>query len=279
MIRLLRSEFLELNINRMCQILAVSRAMVYRKKLKLREDNLLLIIEEIVTMFSGYGYRRVLRELKKRTLSVSEYRVRKTLRENGLLARRPRTLGITRSCWRDKRSANLIKHTKVTACNQAFVGDTTLIRTPFGSVYLATLLDLFSRKVVAFKLSRRNDLNLTLSCLNHAIETRRPNLSWIHHSDQGSTYLASAYTKRVRDAGGRLSHSKAGCPQENAVAESFFRTLKLEEVDRNRYECYAELEASLEYYIEQIYNEKRMHSSLGYLSPDEFEARSTGGSA
>jgi len=261
----------------MCQLLGVHRSLVYRRAGRLARPPLLGCLERLVTTFLGYGYRRVHRALVRQGVEVSEYWVRKTMRQEGLQARRPRSRGITRARVLDRRAANLLKGLKPTRPDEVWAGDTTLIRTASGPVYLAGLIDVFTRRVVAWRLSRRNDAALTLACLNQALESRRPQAGWIHHSDQGSAYTAEVYVKRIRDAGGRLSLSKPGTPQENAYAESFFRTLKLEEVDRNHYETFLEAEAALESYIDDIYNNRRMHSSLGYLSPDEFENRFAGG--
>lgn len=257
----------------MAQLLGVPRSLLYRKQVQKRQfSEELAGIEKIVLEFLGYGYRRVFRDLRK-SQSVSEYRTRKLLRENGLSARRPRSKGVTRARLRDRRVSNLIKGHKPTGPNQIWVGDTTLLRTPTGPIYLAVLLDSFSRKVVSWHLSRRNDEALVRACLEKALEDRRPEPGWVHHTDQGSTYTAQNYVRRIRDAGGRLSYSAPGRPQENGMAESFMRTLKLEEVDRNRYENFLEAEAAIHNYMNTIYNQTRMHSALNYLSPDEFEAQ------
>lgn len=257
----------------MAQLLEVPRSLLYRKVVPKREfTSELAAIEEIVLTFLGYGYRRVLRALR-RHLAVTEYRTRQLLRENGLGARRARSKGITRARLIDRRAANLLKGHKPTGPNQIWVGDTTLLRTPTGPLYLAVLLDAYSRKVVAWRLSRRNDEALVRSCLEAALESRRPAAGWVHHTDQGSTYTAQNYVRRIRDAGGRVSYSAPGRPQENGMAESFMRTLKLEEVDRNRYENYLEAEAAIDNYMKTIYNQTRMHSALNYQSPDEFEAK------
>ena len=276
MIGLLRDEFSHLSVHRMCQLLGVHRSLVYRESSEKVSSVPLNIVEQIVTKYLGYGYRRVHRELKKLGIHQTQYSVRAFLRDQGLLARRPRSKGVTRSRVLDYRCCNLFKGTKATRPDEVWAVDTTLIRTSSGPVYMANLLDVFTRRVVAFSLSRRNDLALTMACLNKALEARRPDLGWIHHSDQGSTYTAQAYVKRIRDAGGRVSYTKPGSPRENAYAESFFRTLKLEEVDRNRYENLLEAEAAIAAYIE-LYNMTRMHSSLEYLSPNEFENRFVGG--
>ena len=276
MIGVLREEFAGLSVHRMCYLLGVHRSLAYRESGKRVSSVPLDVVEQIVTKYLGYGYRRVHRELANQGVHETQYSVRAFLRDQGLLARRPHSKGVTRSRVLDYRACNLLKGFNASRPDEVWVVDTTLIKTSSGPVYMANLLDVFTRRVVAFSLSRRNDLALTMECLNKALEARRPGLGWIHHSDQGSTYTAQAYVKRIRDAGGRVSYTKPGSPRENAYAESFFRTLKLEEVDRNQYLNLLEAEAAISAYV-VLYNSTRMHSSLGYLSPNEFEDRFVGG--
>lgn len=276
MIRVLRPMFPALSVHRMAQLLGVSRSLVYRRVRLRQAPALLPVVEQIVMTFLGYGYRRVLRELRSQGYACTEYGVRQLLRKQGLLARRPRSRGVTRMGVRDLRAANLLKGLSVSTSDAVWVADTTHIRTQAGPLYLAVLMDLHSRKIVSWQLSRRNDEQLTRACLDQALQQRRPSPSWIHHSDRGSPYTALAYTRRIRQAGGKVSLSRPGCPLENAHVESFFRTLKLEEVDRNRYASFLEAETALESYIDGLYNARRMHSSLGYTSPDQFEALQTG---
>jgi putative transposase len=233
-------------------------------------------IQELAVMFLGYGYRRMHRALVAEGYVASEYGVRKLMLENGLLARRPRSKGTTRGTSRDRRSPNLAKGLGEDGIDQIWVADTTLVRTCRGPLYLAAMMDRFSRKVVGWSLSHRNDEALVTGCLQKALERRRPPLGWVHHSDQGSTYTASGYLRLLRTYGGRCSHSAPGKPQDNAHMESFFRTLKLEEVDRNRYESFLEAQTSIATFIDELYNQRRMHSALGYMSPDQFESRHAG---
>jgi putative transposase len=259
----------------MCALLGVSRALVHRRPRPKERPALLDAIESVVTTFLGYGYRRVHRELARRGIQASVYQVREQMQRHGLQARRPRSKGITRNDPRARRYANLVKELAPAGPDQVWVADMTQIRTASGVVYMAGLVDLFSRKVVGWHVSRNPDVRLALACLEKALEARRPGPGWIHHSDQGSTYTAGEYVSRIRAAGGRMSMARTGCPYENAVIESFYRTLKLEEVRPNHYRSFLEAETSLERYI-RLYNQVRMHSSLGYLSPDEYEAYQTG---
>lgn len=256
----------------MCALLSVSRSLVYATRPPKAPGLPLEVVERLATTFLGYGYRRITRALHHEGIVASEHAVRRFLSEHGLLARRPRSKGVTRAQTRDRRAGNLAKGLRPEGPNQLWGADTTLVRTESGPLYLAAILDLFSRKVVGWSLSRRNDEALTQACLQRALEGRRPPLGWIHHSDQGSTYTAAGYARRIRDAGGRLSLSAPGKPRDNAQVESFFRTLKLEEVDRNRYTGFLEAHTSLSRYIDEIYNPLRMHSALEYMSPDQYES-------
>lgn len=270
MIGSLRAEFPQVSMVQLCRILNVPRSSAYRKP-KGGSDPLRSAIEKIVTTFLGYGYRRVTRELNRQGLVVGEHRVRRCMQENGLGIRPPRGRGITRRDPKAKVPENLLRQYRPTQPDEIWATDMTLIRTRSGPCYLAVMEDLYSRKIVSWHLSRSPDLNLALLCLEKALKNRKPKLGWIHHSDQGSVYTAPGYQTRVRAAGGRMSMSRTATPTDNAHVESFFRTLKKEEVLGNAYSSFLELEASLEKYIQGNYNALRMHSSLGYLSPDQFE--------
>jgi len=151
------------------------------------------------------------------------------------------------------------------------VADLTYIRLPAGFCYLAAILDAFSRKVVGWSLSRGIDAALAVAALEQALAGRQPGAGWIHHSDRGVQYACRDYVERLDAAGAQVSMSAKGTPRENAQAESFFRTLKHEEVNLSDYEDYDEAEQALGRFIETVYNEKRLHSSLGYRPPSEFE--------
>lgn len=259
----------------MCQLAGIPRSALYRvEKRKDWKDEAIAAIQQLVTTFTGYGYRRIYLALKEHGYEIGQRRVRRLMRENGLLVVKPRRLvGTTKRSAKSGSYSNLCKGYKPTGPNELWVTDLTAIRTRSGGMYLASILDVHSRKVVAWHLSRLADTDLVLACLEKALEKRRPKDGWIHHSDQGSTYTSAAYMQRVRLAGGRLSYSSVGRPQENAYAESFFKTLKAEEVHLSEYRSYLELQTSLEHYIDGVYNASRMHSSLGYRSPDQFEAQ------
>ena len=274
MIPSLLAEFPECSRVRLCRLLNVSLSESYRKAKK-EEPSLLMAIEKIVMAFLGYGYRRVHRELKAQGFETSRHHVRNLMREEGLgvrvRSRRPKS--ITKSALVPGSLENLLKQYEPTALGEIWVADMTLIRTGSGACYVAAILDAFSRRAVAWSLSRSPDLALALDCLEKALKKRKPVEGWIHHSDRGSTYTALGYQSMVRASGGRVSYSRPGKPTDNPQAESFFATLKKEEVRGNSYDSFLELEASLERYIDGNYNAVRMHSALGYLSPEQYEAQ------
>lgn len=265
-------EYPDLSRVRLCRLLGISRSESYRKAPS-KQPNFLAAIEKIVTTFLGYGYRRVHRELLAQGLQVSCHEVRKTMREEGLWIRSTKPKGITKSNPKDFKHENLLRKYEPTKIDEIWVTDMTLIRTKSGPVYLASMMDLFSRKIVSYGLSRNPDGMLAMKCLEQALEQRRPPEGWIHHSDRGSVYTSGEYVARVRTAGGRMSMSRPAKPTDNPHAESVFATLKKEAVKGNRFDGLIDLELSLSDYIDGIYNPRRMHSSLGYLSPDQFEAQ------
>ena len=229
-------------------------------------------IERLCLAFPGYGYRRVTAQLRRDGWAVNHKRVLAVMRTESLLCRlqrafRPPAAGSTRAAY-----PNLTQGLAVTQLDQVWVVDMTYIRLPQGFAYLACVLDAYSRRVVGWHLSRDIDTRLTLAALDRAIATRRPCAGLIHHSDRGVQYASADYVARLSEIGASPSMSKAGCPYDNAKAESFFRTLKKEEVYLSQYRNFEEARASLGAFLDDVYNVKRLHSSLGYLPPTEFEA-------
>jgi transposase InsO family protein len=167
---------------------------------------------------------------------------------------------------------NLIKGLAVTDVNQVWVSDITYIRILTGFVFLAVILDVFSRRVVGWALSKRIDHHLTLEALRMALRDRRPRAGLIHHSDQGVQYACKEYVKELQDHGVCISMSAKGNPYDNAYAEAFFKTLKNEEVYLWEYESFADVVERIPEFIEEVYNRKRVHSGIHYLPPEEFEA-------
>jgi transposase InsO family protein len=230
-------------------------------------------IERIVLRFPGYGYRRVSAALRREGWAVNHKRVLRVMRQESLLCQLRRCFKVTtESAHSFKRYPNLIKNIEIDALDQAWISDITYIRLPTTFCYLAAILDAYSRRCVGWQLSRRIDTHLTLWALEMALAARRPEPGLIHHSDQGVQYASSEYVARLEEAGALISMASVGNPYENAKAESFFRTLKMEEVYLKDYGNFEEAEQNIGQFIEEVYNEKRLHSSLGYLPPVEFEA-------
>lgn len=252
------------------------RSTFYYKRSKAREVRdaaLLPLIEEIAGDNPGYGYRRVTAELKKQGHRINHKRVLRIMREGKLLCKKRRAKAPMWRVDQDEPYPNLLRDAQITGANQAWVADITYIELPAGFAYLAVILDFYSRKVVGWAFSKRADERLARTALQMAINQRRPVPGCIHHSDQGVQYTSCRYLWALKAAGFRISLSRKGTPADNALMESFMKTLKYEEVYRWEYSGFQDAAQRLEIFIEQLYNERRLHSSLGYLSPSEFELK------
>ena len=229
-------------------------------------------IEAICLEFPRYGYRRVTRQLKREEWCINHKKILRLMRESDLLCQVKRKwVRTTDSKHQFPRYPNLIKGMTVSHLNQVWLADITYIRIRTGFVYLAAILDAFSRRVIGYALSASLGTVLTIEALHMAIVERKPNHGVIHHSDQGVQYASSEYVDELKMCGFEISMAQRGNPYENAMMESFFKTLKYEEVYLCEYETYQDVITRLPYFIEQVYNLKRLHSAIGYYTPKEFE--------
>jgi len=259
----------------------VSRATFYRHRQRVQpaepsqaERQARQAIREVALEMPSYGYRPMTAELQRRGLSVGRDRVLRYMREANLLCRRRRAfVATTDSRHGLKVFPNLARDLVVTNIDQLWVADITYIRLPREFVYLAVLLDAFSRRVIGWALRRQLTTELSLSALQMALATRPVKPGLMHHSDQGTQYAAADYIALLVKHQIRISMSRTGNPYDNAKAERFMRTVKYEEVYLADYQTLTEARASIRHFINEVYNRKRLHSALGYLPPVEFERR------
>jgi transposase InsO family protein len=236
------------------------------------EADLVDRIEAICLEFPRYGYRRVTEQLQRDLWCVNHKKVLRLMRESDLLCRvKRRWTNTTDSKHGFPRYPNLLKGVDVARLNQVWLADITYIRIRTGFVYLAAVLDAFSRRVIGYAISARLDASSTIEALHMAIAGRRPVPGVIHHSDQGVQYASTEYVGELKNHGFSISMSRRGNPYDNAMMESFFKTLKQEEVYLCEYETIDDVMDRLPYFIEKVYNRKRLHSALGYRPPNEFE--------
>lgn len=273
----LQQEYPTLSLRQLCSLLSLSRSWFYQRanaKAQAQPDIALRdAIERIVLAFPGYGYRRVTAQLHRQGWTVNHKRVLRVMRDEALLCQRKRRwIATTDSRHRFQIYPNLLTGLALDRPNQAWVADITYIRLPTTFGYLACVLDAWSRRCVGWQLSGTIDTQLTLAALNQAITLRQPAAGLIHHSDRGVQYARTAYLERLLGIGAQVSMSARGNPYDNAKAERFFKTLKREEVYLNQYETFADAELQIGQFIDDVYNQKRLHSSLGYLPPVEYES-------
>jgi putative transposase len=220
------------------------------------------------------GRPRITRELRRRGWTVNPKRVYRLLREDNLLCVRKRKFIVTTDSNHGRKVyANLAAEMALTGMDQLWRADITYIRLREEFVFLAVILDAFSRRVIGWALDRNMEDELTLTALRMALSRRRLQPGLVHHSDRGSQYASNQYTELLQAHGIQISMSRKGNPWDNAACESFMKTLQYEEVLRNEYRDLTEARASILAFIERVYNQKRLHSALGYVPPAEFEAQ------
>jgi putative transposase len=263
----------------MLELGRVSRSSFYRfvaerKPGTDRDIDLRDAIQRIALEWPSYGRPRITAELRRQGWRVNPKRVYRLMREDNLLCLRRRKFVITTDSNHGlavypNRGRELV----LTGLDQLWVADITYIRLEWEFVYLAVILDAFSRRVIGWALDRTLEASLTLDALGMALAQRRPAPGLVHHSDRGVQYASTDYTDLLKENGVVISMSRRGNPYDNATCESFIKTLKYEEVYRTEYRDLTEARASIGVFLEQVYNQKRLHSALGYVPPAEFEAQ------
>ena len=268
-----------LTIERMVKLAQLSRASYYRleeesagsrsaPEMELRDA-----MQRIALEWPSYGRRRITQELRRRGWTVNPKRVQRLMREDNLLCVRKRKFVVTTDSNHGKKVyPNLARQMVLTNMDQLWVADITYIRLREEFVFLAVILDAYSRRVIGWALERTIEDDLTLRALRMALAQRVIEPGLVHHSDRGSQYASGEYTDLLQKNGIAISMSRKGNPWDNAACESFMKTLKYEEVHRNEYRDLNEARSTIRTFLEKIYNQKRLHSAIGYLPPAEFEA-------
>ena len=266
-----------LTIARMVKLGGVSRASFYRDEEDAavwpdRDMDLRDAIQRIALEWPSYGRPRITAALRREGWVVNPKRVYRLLREDNLLCLRKRKFVVTTDSNHNRQVyPNLAEQMTLSGINQLWVADITYIRLAAEFVYLAVVIDAFSRRVIGWALDRSVEDELTLAALRMALELRRPAAGCVHHSDRGSQYASGDYTDLLKSHGCEISMSHKSSPWENAGCESWMKTLKYEEVYRQEYRDVTEVRASIARFIDEVYNQRRLHSALGYRPPVEFE--------
>lgn len=265
----------------MCETLGVCRAGYYRRRsesdrggvgvdedLELREE-----IQRIALEWSAYGYRRITAELRRRGIVVNHKRVLRVMREDNLLCLRKKSLIVrtTDSNHSHRVYPNLALELEINGINRLWVSDITYIRLQREFIYLSVILDAFSRRCIGWALGRTLEAELAIVALRMALCRRQLDTALVDHSDQGVQYASDEYTGLLKENGMQISMSRRGNPYDNAKAESFIKTLKVEEVYMYEYEDIGEYYSRIGHFLEGVYNQKRLHSALGCVPPAEFE--------
>lgn len=263
------------SIHSSCQAFGLPRASYYRHlsapapapapaDAALRQE-----VQQVALDWPCYGYRRVTHELKRKGIRINHKQVLRLMHEENLVRRpKKRFAATTNSDHRLPVYPNLAAEMDITAPDQLWVSDLTYIRLGHDFVYLAVVLDACSRRCLGWSLGRRLEASLAATALKMALTERKPK---VHHSDRGVQYASGEYTSLLKESGVQISMSRKGNPYDNAKAESFMKTLKCEQVYLSEYDNLADAKAQIGHFLEAVYNQKRLHSSLGYLPPAEYE--------
>lgn len=258
-------------VSLLCGLLGCSRSSYYFQP-KLRDEaEVKSAIQNVAAEWPTYGYRRVTKQLHRQGWDINKKRVRRLMREKGLLAKAKRKARKTTQSEHDfPRYPNLVQDLEIVRPDQVWVSDITYIRLRYEFVYLAVIMDVFTRSIRGWHLGRSLDQSLTLIALDRALAQHKPE---IDHSDQGIQYAATAYIQMLRAVESEISMAESGAAWQNGYAERLIRTIKEEEVDLSDYEDYNDAVSQLGRFLNVVYMHKRIHSLLGYLTPAEFEER------
>jgi putative transposase len=259
------------SVNLLCNLLGCSRSSYYYQPKQRDEAEDRAAIESVAAEWPTYGYRRVTKQLHRQEWAINKKRVQRLMQEMGLQIKTKRKVQKTTNSDHDfPRYPNLVQDLEIVRPEQVWVSDITYIRLHYEFVYLAVIMDVFTRSIRGWHLGRGLDQSLTLIALDRALAEHRPE---IHHSDQGIQYAATAYIRMLRAAGAEISMAECGHAWQNGYAERLIRTIKEEEVDLSAYDDYTDAVCQLGRFLNDVYMHKRIHSSLGYLTPVEFEER------
>jgi putative transposase len=263
-------------VRALCQMTGISRASYYRwgvprpsfpVEMELRDA-----LQQVALQFPAYGYRRITAELNRRGFAVNHKCVLRLMRQDNLLCLRHKSFVVTTDSRHNLPVyPNLARDLVASQVNRLWVADLTYIRLRAEFVYLAVVLDAFSRRVIGWALGRTLEAGLALSALRMALRQRRPEPGLVHHSDRGVQYASRDYTGLLKEHQIEISMSRKANPYDNAACESFMKTLKYEEVYRTEYRDLADAYAQIGEFLEHLYNQQRLHSALGYVPPAEFE--------
>jgi putative transposase len=280
MVPVIQNESTRLPVQHLCRLAHIPRCRYYRMQhapettLAPEDERLRRELHAVCAEYRSYGYRRATHELRRRGFAIGRKRVRALMRKENLRCRRKkRWIQTTDSKHQYRIYPNLAGRMRVKRPRQLWVADITYIRLRYEFVFLAVILDAYSRRIVGWAMSRRIDADLTKAALLMALETRTGKQGLMHHSDRGVQYASSEYIAILKKHRIVISMSRKGNPYDNAKAESFMKTLKSEEVSVNEYETFVQAKEQISQFITIVYNNKRLHSALNYRTPAEFEAQ------